>query len=477
MTRTEDNVHAPTDLEFCTATELARMIRARHVSPVEVVEACLTRIEAVDPLVNGFITVAADQAREAARRAEEALSDGRELPPFHGVPISIKDLYDTAGIRTTMGTAAYAGRVPEADAAVVRRLRNAGFIVVGKANTAEFGIGSTDPVAYGPCRNPWDLDRTTGGSSGGSAATVAAEMCPVSLGGDGGGSIRIPASYCGVVGLKPARGRVSAAPKPQSLLAQPGPFSRTVEDAAAMLDVMAGPEPGDAFWAPEPKQPFLLSATTAPPRLRVAVTTELPGASTTVANKQAVERLARVVEELGHEVVEARPEWPGAESDPLVYTLYGAGFLAGEDELPPLDTMDPIFASLLAGARSLTLKQFLQAERAVFDLARRVVSFFGEHDVLVMATVASQPIEIAKLRAQPEDAETILPTSLWNLTGQPALSLPVAHDEDGMPVGVQLVGRPADEGTILALAAQVEEAWPWRTYRPPLCTQSPPTAR
>src|SRR5437588_10886871 len=242
------------DLAFASALELAELIRAKEVSPTELVELYAIRIEKLNPQLNAYITLSLDRAMDDARKAEAELG-GDDLPRFLGVPISIKDLNDTAGIRTTQGSAAFADRIPDTDDDVVKALRHAGFIVLGKTNTPEFGNGPwTEPKAYGPTRNPWDTERTPGGSSGGAAAALASGLCPISQGSDGGGSIRIPSSACGLFGLKASRGRVAMPSKPASSLSTNGPITRTVADAAAMLDVMAGPKLGDAWWIGPPER-------------------------------------------------------------------------------------------------------------------------------------------------------------------------------------------------------------------------------
>src|SRR5499433_772737 len=233
------------ELAFASALEQAELIRSRTVSPVELVEVYLERIDRLNPELNCYLTVAYESARAAAEGAEVGLARRQpDLPPFHGVPIAIKDMADTAGIRTTWGSAGYRDRVPERDAYVVRKLKSAGFIVLGKTNTPEFASGSTDPVGYGPCRNPWNPERTVFGSSGGAGSALAAGLCPIAHGSDAGGSIRLPAAACGVVGLKPSRGRVSNELPGWDLLLQEGPLARTVADAAAMLDTIQGYAPG-----------------------------------------------------------------------------------------------------------------------------------------------------------------------------------------------------------------------------------------
>ena len=300
------------------AVALAKAVRDGDVTPVELVERSLREIERADGELNAFVTVCAEQALETARGP---LPDG----PFTGVPIAIKDLTETAGIRTTFSSRAFADYVPEHDVAVVRRLKQAGFVIVGKTNTPEFGVTAvTESELNGACRNPWDLSRTPGGSSGGAAAAVAAGLVPVAHGSDGGGSIRIPAACCGLVGLKPSRGRVSSAPYGDGLagLSTHGALTVTVRDTAALLDVLAGYEPGDPSWAPPPERPFLDEVGADPGRLRIALAVEPPVPfPVDPACLDAAYGAAELLTELGHEVVETTPPW---QSDDLLAPVHGA---------------------------------------------------------------------------------------------------------------------------------------------------------
>ncbi|HEU5010448.1 MAG TPA: amidase, partial [Gaiellaceae bacterium] len=296
------------EFAFLSAVEQARLVRMGEISSTELVTASLRRIERIDPTLNAFVTVCGDEALETARIVDSTPGDA----PFRGVPIGIKDLAATAGIRTTYSSRAYAEYVPDFDLAVVRRLREAGFVIVGKTNTPEFGtVAFTESELNGATRNPWNTDLTPGGSSGGAAAALAAGLVPAVHATDGGGSIRIPASCCGLFGMKPSRGRVSSAPF-GSLegLSTAGPLTRTVEDAAHLLDVLAGYEPGDPWWAPPPERPFADTTSQPPPRLRVRVTVtppiDVPVDQTCVT---AVERTAALLVELGHEVEEGGPAW------------------------------------------------------------------------------------------------------------------------------------------------------------------------
>jgi amidase len=398
------------------------------------------------------------------------------LAPFHGVPISIKDLDDTAGVRTTHGCAAFADRVPERDNATVAKIKRAGFIMLGKTNTPEFGTTPwTNPLAYGPARNPWDTERTTGGSSGGAAGALAAGLCPLSQGSDGGGSIRIPASCCGLYGIKPSRGRVSHAPGPQSFLSQSGPISRTVADAAALLDAIAGYEVGDAWHATPHDRPFVEEAATPPGKLRIAWTTRaFTDIDVAPGNRAGVEGAAGLLAELGHDVVEAAPpSWPPEIAQDFFLTW--AVRTSAYEPMPPIETLEPVDRALVELGRSTVATDYEIGMRRIQRGARTMVAFFDDYDVLVTPTVAIPPPIIGSWTL-PDDpmgefisAANFVPfTPPWNTTGQPAVSVPLHWDELGLPVGVQIVGRPGDEATLIRLSAQLEEAQPWADRRPPV---------
>lgn len=462
------------ELAFAPALELAAKVRAREVSPPELVELYLARIERLDPQLNAYVTVDAEGARAAARAAESAPD-----APFRGVPLPIKDLHETAGLRTTYSTKAYADNVPGFDQAAVRRLREAGFVVLGKTNTPELGtIAQTESELNGVCRNPWDTERTPGGSSGGAAAAVAAGLAPAAHGSDGGGSIRTPASCCGLVGLKPSRGRVSPAPFGSGVLGlgTSGPIARTVRDAAALLDVMAGAEPGDFFVAPEPARPFLAEAEVEPGRLRVAVTVEPPvQVPVDPECAAAAAETAALLAELGHEVVEATPPWQSEELLPHFIRVWQVGpATAGIDDL---SLLEPINRALAEDARETSSPELAASIQQLQALVRRIVAFWRDVDVVLTPTLALPPVPIgwtyedtdgdARLAFARQTLFTPF-TPLVNVTGQPAVSLPLHWTPDGLPVGVQLTGRPFAEATLIRLSAQLERARPWLTRRPPV---------
>jgi amidase len=460
------------ELTFASALEQAELVRRRDVSPVELVTGYLERIEQLDPELNAFVTVREEEALEEARQAEGATG---ELPRFHGVPLPIKELTDAAGIRTTYGSRAFAEHVPQADAAVVRRLRAAGFIVIGKTNAPEFGsIPVTESELHGACRNPWNTDLTPGGSSGGAAAAVAAGLAPAAHATDGGGSIRIPASCCGLFGLKPARGRVSNAPYVDGSLALggSGPIARAVADAAALLDVMAGYEWGDPNSAPPPERPFLREVDAEPPRLRVAVTTTPPvDVPVDPACVEAARDAATLLADLGHLVTDATPDWQSDTFQSLFMQVWQTG-----PAMYPADPQlyEPVNRAFVGRAEGTSSVDYGRAVVALQRSCRSILPFWAEYDLVLTPTLALPPVPIGWLFEGDDPwswidrAFRFTPfTPLVNVMGLPSVSLPLAQTDDGLPVGVQLIGGPAGEATLLRLSAQVERARPWRDRRPP----------
>jgi amidase len=462
---------AAMELAFLSAVEQAQLVRTGEISSAELVTASLRRIERLDPTLNAFVTVCGDEALEAARIVDSTPGDA----PFRGVPIGIKDLAATAGIRTTYSSRAYAEYVPDFDLAVVRRLREAGFVIVGKTNTPEFGtVAFTESELNGATRNPWNTDLTPGGSSGGAAAALASGLVPAVHATDGGGSIRIPASCCGLFGMKPSRGRVSSAPF-GSLegLSTAGPLTRTVEDAAYLLDVLAGYEPGDPWWAPPPERPFADTTSQPPPRLRVRVTTtppiEVPVDRTCVT---AVENAAALLVELGHEVEEGSPAW----HDPGLFDTFIEIWQTGPT-LHPVDEslMTPLNRGLAESARASSAADYARAVARLQMLARRIVALWSEVDVLLTPTLALPPVRIGWQEAATGAIEQLLRnteftpfTAVANLTGLPAMSLPLHWSDAGVPIGVQAIGPPAGDALLLSLAAEIEAARPWADRRPPV---------
>jgi amidase len=457
------------ELAFLSAVEQARLVRAREVSSTDLVRTYLERIERIDPDLNAFVTVCPDKALAVAAEIDSTPGDA----PFRGVPIGVKDLAATAGIRTTYSSYAYADYVPDFDTAVVRRVRDAGFVIVGKTNTPEFGtVAFTESELNGATRNPWNTKLTPGGSSGGAAAAVAAGLIPIAHATDGGGSIRIPASCCGLFGLKPSRGRVSSAPF-SSLegLSTAGPLTRTVEDAANLLDVLAGYEPGDPWWATPPDRPFAESAGDPPSRLRIAVTStppiDVPIDPDCLAALSAAAELAA---ELGHDVRDETPPW----RQPDLFDTFIAVWQVGPG-LHPVETtlMTRLNRELVESARMSSAIDYARAVASLQMLARRIVAFWSDVDIVLTPTLALPPVPIGwqdavdgAIEQLRRNTEFTPFTSVANLTGLPAVSLPLHWSDSGLPIGVHAIGPPAGDALLLSLAAQLEAARPWADRRP-----------
>lgn len=464
------------DLAFASALEQAQLIRSKALSPLELVQLYLDRIQTLDAQLGSFFLVMGEQALEDAKAKTEHLMQTTDpLPPFFGVPTAIKDLTTVSDVPCSYGVKILRNRIATEDAGVVMRLRQAGFVLLGKTATSELGSTPyTEPPGFPPTRNPWHLDYTPGGSSGGAAAAVAAGLCPVAQGSDGGGSIRGPAACCGIVGIKPARGRVSFAPTGDRLsgLATEGPLARTVADAAALLDVMAGPIVGDPYWLPSPDPSFLEMTQQPVAPLRIAFTTAFPpiGFADPTCEAAVLETVRRL-EALGHSVESIDLDFTDLV-EPLV-TVWQAGVDVG---------VPGIFLSkfnrwLLRRSRSRSGGDYLMAVARMQIAARRLVTTLQPFDVLVTPVFLHPTIRVgewAKLRPAKildKIMRWVAPCPPFNATGQPAISIPAHLDANGLPVGIQLVGRPADEATIIALAAQLEMANPWSQRRPPLATE------
>jgi amidase len=462
------------------AGELAALIRAGELSARELTEAALARIDELNGAVNAF----AHLDPEGALATADAVAAGDERP-FAGVPIAVKDTSAVAGMPLTLGSDAFGDYVPAHDSFVVRRLRAAGFVIVGKTSLPEFGIlPVTEPRRFGPTRNPWDLERTPGGSSGGAAAAVAAGMVPLAHGSDGGGSIRIPAACCGLVGLKPSRGRVSRGPElGDDLLVQDGVLTRSVAETAALLDVLAGYETGDVTWAPPPAEPFAAAAARTPGRLRIGVTTESAlDVPLDPLCERAVRDAAELLESLGHEVewVDS-PPWAGQDlleaftlafGTPIAVGLFFAGQATGRE--PSEEMVEPLTWAVWNGVRERSALEYQLARTRLGAYTRAIVALWDRFDVVMTPALAERPVRIGEIDPCSDDpwddfrrSGHFTPyTAIFNVTGQPAISLPLFGGEDGLPLGVQLAGRPAGEAQLLALAAQLEAARPWAERRP-----------
>ncbi len=465
-----------------SAAELASMIRSGELNAVELVQASLDRIDELEPRINAFTHVCGDEALAAAR----AIGAG-DPRPFAGVPIAIKDNRAVAGLPLTNGSDLFADHVADHDAFLVTRLREAGFVIVGKTTLPEMGIlPTTESRRFGPTRNPWALDRTPGGSSGGAAAAVAAGMVPIAHGNDGGGSIRIPAACCGLVGLKAARGRVSVGPDGgQSFLGIDGVLTSTVADTAAVLDVLAGYEPGDATWAPPPPGRYADLMTVAPGRLRIGLTLTpaLEGAQLDPVNAAAARDAAALLESLGHRVEEIEAPWPGeglladftrAFGPSTAMGVLAGARLAGRDPVP--DDVEPLTWTIWEHAREQDTLTLLAAQSKLEGIARRLVARLAQFDAVLTPALARRPVAIGEIHGRGPDpwgnyrrSGAFTPyTAIVNVMGLPAIMLPLYHGDDGLPTAIQLIGRPVAEERLLALAAQLEQALPWTGRRPDL---------
>jgi amidase len=464
------------DLAFAGAAKQAEMVRAGEVSPRELVELCLDRIGRLDPQLNAFRVVFAEKALLEAEQAEARLRGGEERPLL-GVPIGVKDCVNVAGDVTTYGTDGFV-EPAKADSEIVRRLREAGAIVIGKTTLPELAIcGFTETATWGVTRNPWNPQRTPGGSSGGSAAAVAAGLVPIALATDGAGSIRIPAACCGLVGLKPQRGRVSLAPDLEHWngLSAYNCLSRTVLDTALWLDLVSGGsrEPG----APGlPERPFVEAARSAPGELRIAWSTAPPRAAAPPTVDEVAERAvgdtAELLLSLGHAVERRDPDWGGIGDNIVPRYLRGAAEDFARVSHPErLERRTRGFARL---GRLIPDRLFQQARRAEAADAARVNAIFDSHDVLMTPVMGGTALPVRRWEGRGA-LRTVLGMSRfypycvpWNHLGNPAMSVPSGFAADGMPLAVQIVGRPGDEATLLSLAAQLEAERPWADKRPPM---------
>jgi len=473
-----------TELHDLDAREQARALRAGETSSVELVRHHLERAERIGPGLGAFLLLTPERALERAAEADRRLASG-EVLPFLGVPTAFKDLTSTAGVTTTMGSALMRDHVPEVDAHVVTLVERAGFISLGKTNTPEFGLSSyTDNDLIGPARTPWDTSRNAGGSSGGAAAAVAARLLPLAPGSDGGGSIRIPSSACGVFGFKPSRGRVSSGPLSSdwSGLAVDGPIARTVGDAAALLDIMAVPMPGDIRPLPAPPVPFADAVGRDPGRLRIArwSGTHLPDVAAEPEAVEAWQAASRLLESLGHEIVDIANPFP-RELETRFNVVWSSGIAAAP--IPP--EADPLLRAntrYWRGRGQSASAVDLAAAMSFLELTtRQVVSSLAGFDAFLTPTLGrvAQPVEWFNESGDPlEDHHRELLftpyTALYNMSGQPAASLPLhwtepSDERPALPVGVMLATHPGRDDLLFSLCGQVEAAAPWIDRVPPRC--------
>ncbi|MCW2843008.1 MAG: Amidase [Nocardioides sp.] len=462
------------ELHDLTALDQGELVRRREVSPLELTQHYLERADRLDQ-VGAFVTLTPELALVRATALGERPPDAG---PLFGVPTAIKDLNLAAGVRTTFGSAAFADFVPDVSDGVTLSIEAAGMVSLGKTNTPEFGSPCyTEPDVAPPAVTPWDDSRTAGGSSGGAAAAVAAGLVPVAQGSDGGGSIRIPASCCGLVGLKPTRGRISGHPMygdPVGL-ATAGSLARTVRDAAAMLDVLAGRRVGDPAWAPPPSETFVASCERDPGRLRIARFSAPVITDTRVDPEclRAWEDASRLLESLGHEVVDVDVPLP-PEAVPVFETCWAV--LTALSVVPPEreHLLRPLTRWLTERGRAVSGPDFGLAIGAMRRHAAAALTALAPYDAVLTPTLATPPVLVGAMRDDADPAadfqaqKDFTPwTSAWNVTGMPAVSLPLHWTPDGLPVGVMFAARPAEEELLLSLSAQVEAAAPWAERKPP----------
>lgn len=473
---------ADTELRFLSAVAAAALIKRKKLSPVEYMDAVLAALDRLQPKLNCFITVTAEDARRGAKAAEQAVMAGDALGPLHGVPVSIKDLIPTKGVRTTFGSIAFTDHVPDRDDVLVTRLRAAGAIMIGKTTTPEFGIkGQTDAPIYGVTRNPWNLERTPGGSSGGAAAAVAAGVGPIGLGSDGAGSIRIPAAFCGLVGLKGTTGAVPYQEARDAFgnVVAAGPLTRTIADCAVMQSVMAGADPMDP-WTPHAEPlgrvpPALLSQDLTGLRIGYLSRTAATKASADVV--KGVEASLRVFSDLGAEIEEVGVEIDWMAEDQRVLYLCSIANNLGQVVDRFGDKTDPVLRAYVEAGKRYGIAAYIKAVAARTRLFRAVQGLFESYDFLVSPTLTrtALPADFNGATSIVEiDGEAVGPTQPaltgfvypFNLTGHPALSVPSGWASDGLPISVQIIGpRHADSG-VLRLGALLEQARPWADRKP-----------
>lgn len=469
------------ELAWLDASAQAELVRRKEVQPIELVDAAIERIERLNPALNAVVTPMFDYARNAAMGP---LPDG----PFTGVPCLLKDLTAAfANVPLTMGSRLMIENVPDHDSELVARLKRAGLIIIGKTNTCEFGfLPTTEPALFGPTLNPWDGTRSPGGSSGGSGVAVATGMVAAAHGNDAGGSIRVPASCCGVFGLKPTRARNSLGPDlgdyASGIVAEHA-LTRSVRDSAALLDATAGPAPGDPYCAPPAQRPFLYEVGAHPGALRIAFSASAPyGGPVHPDCVAAVHDAATMCADLGHHVIEDAPVLDGeafAQHFVTVFSGAAASSLTRRARLrgarSPLESVEPYTRALYEFGLRVTAADYLVAVGAIQSMARSMARFLADYDVWLTPTVAEPPPALGTFNF-PEDplqslyrAVDFLPfTPICNATGQPGMSLPLHWNEQGLPIGVHFAGRFGDEATLFRLAAQLEAARPWAHRRPPV---------
>ncbi len=463
------------------ATAQAELVRERQVNPAELVEAAIARIERFNPALNAVVTPMYEEARQSLKAG---VPDG----PFAGVPFLLKDLgAPYAGVRATSGSQYLKDFVPSEDSELVKRYKRAGLVTLGKTNTPEFGLlPITEPRLLGPARNPWDTSRTPGGSSGGSAAAVAARMVPAAHGNDGGGSIRIPSSCCGLFGLKPSRGRMPGNYAIASFLGTAHVITVSVRDSAALLDATAGQIAGAPYTLPQPSTSFLGETRREPGGLRIAFSTQSVSGDPFQADcVAAVHDVAALCESLGHDVTEAAPSIDGERFTAAFDTIWFAQLTsnleltrAATGRVPADDDLELLTRYAYEAGKRQSTVEYLAAMDGFASFTATAAAFFADYDIWLTPTLGMPPPELGFMDITKEDArrlsrkayEFVPVTPLFNLTGQPAMSVPLSWNQAGLPIGMHFAARPGEEATLLRLAAQLEEARPWADRLPPMLT-------
>lgn len=469
-------------LAFLDATALAKLIQKKEIKAEELIEIFIERIEKINPKINAVVTPMYDEARKAVR---EPIPDG----PFAGVPFLLKDLIASyQGVRLTFGTKNLKDAVADHDSELVLRYKKAGFITLGKTNTPELGLmPTTESRLLGPCRNPWNLNHTTGGSSGGSAAAVAVGLVPVAHGNDGGGSIRIPASCCGVFGLKPTRGRNPLGPDFGDImngLVAEHVITRSVRDSAAILDATMGHDPGDPYFAPQPLRPFKKEVGKNPGRLRIAYTDQtLRGDAVDEDCQKSLKDAVQLCSDLGHALIETRPDLDTqllGRSFNIIWASYcvsdieDISLMIGKKPSP--DDYEPVTWGLYEYGKTISGADYLSAVNNLQKISRQVARFFLDYDIFMTPTLGEPPVVLGTFDSPADDplkgwrrAGRFAPfTLICNVTGHPAMSVPLYWNDEGLPIGTHFVGRFGDEATLFRLASQLEKARPWKRRRPPI---------
>jgi amidase len=458
---------------FIEAWDLRELVRKGELSPTEVAEFFLARIERHNPTLGAYMTLTIDRALADAKRVEAGRANA-EMMPLYGVAYSLKDLTPTSDIVTTIGSRNFEASLPPEDAVIAARLREAGGILLGKTTTPEFGGRPTTEGGLCPtAHNPWNLEYNAGGSSGGAAAQVAAGLGPIAEGSDGGGSIRGPSSNCGVVGLKPARGRLTYSPHRGEAwggFATRGPIARTVRDVALMLDVLAGPVIGDPYWAPPPERPFAHAVQFVPRQLKLAAVAETRLGPVDSDVARAFESACAAMREMGHSV-ELIDLDPGAMLLDCARSLICVGIAA--IPIANLDWVDPVVREMYHEGRKLSAAEYVNLVAVMHNTARAIVERLDPYDALLTPTMTKPAMRNGTFPSRPDRYLDELWTWIafeypFNATGQPAITIPAGFSDSGLPIGLQIVGRPNGEFELLSLAAAYETARPWKHLRPPL---------